>query len=91
MQEFPHLFSPLTIGGVVWKNRILAAPFRGPDFAPDGSPLENNIEMYERRAMGGQAEVCIGEISVDFRYANRTPFCNCQVKTYQLRRIKTYH
>jgi len=51
-QKYPHLFTPLTVRGVVFKNRVLAAP------VPLGGPLTpQRLDGYENLARGGFAAV----------------------------------
>ncbi len=66
MQKYPHLFSPLTIRGHTYKNRLIAAPTlfaHAVYFLPDIA--ENVYRMVENRAKGGFAAVSTGEISVN--------------------------
>ena len=61
-RPFPHLLSPIRIGGVLFRNRIFAAP-TGLHACQDGSPVptEAAIAEYESRARGGAACVtCVG-------------------------------
>lgn len=56
---YKHLLSPIRIGGVLFKNRIFAAP-SGLQALSDGSPYptEEMIAHYEMRARSGAACVC---------------------------------
>ncbi len=61
--KYPHLFEPIVIGNRVFKNRIFNSPTGNcPEF---DTPTENVIAYYERKAMGGAASVCIGDVVVD--------------------------
>ncbi|MCQ2552136.1 MAG: FAD-dependent oxidoreductase [Clostridia bacterium] len=69
---YPHLFSPLTIRNVRFRNRIFAAPCsmtpgnrgrRGPDL--------RQIMYFEDKARGGAAAVTVAETVIDNPYANR--------------------
>ncbi len=64
--HFPHLFSPITIRGRVYRNRIITAPtlFSCSIFMEDIA--ENVYRMVENRAKGGAAEVSCGEVCVNF-------------------------
>ncbi len=63
MQKYPHLFSPLKIGGITLKNRIEASPMNG-DSSPTGYLTDAVLATYEARAMGGAAIVTHGETVV---------------------------
>lgn len=62
---YPNLFSPLTIRGHVYRNRIQTAPtmFAHAAFIPEVS--ENIFRLWEKRAAGGAAVVCVGEVGVN--------------------------
>jgi 2,4-dienoyl-CoA reductase-like NADH-dependent reductase (Old Yellow Enzyme family) len=55
---FPHLFSPLTIGGVTIKNRIVSS---GHDtvMAADGRVTDQLIAYHEARAVGGTGLIVV--------------------------------
>ncbi|HWQ78795.1 MAG TPA: FAD-dependent oxidoreductase [Anaerovoracaceae bacterium] len=60
--NYPHLFSPLKVGKLTFRNRIIATP---------GSPtseLQDQIAFYENKAKGGAACVTLGEQSVTSKY-----------------------
>lgn len=64
--KYPHLFTPMTIRGKVYKNRLIAAPTlfsHSVYFLPEIA--ENVYRMVENRAKGGFAAVSTGEISVN--------------------------
>lgn len=68
--KYPHLFSPVTIRGKVYKNRMKAAPtmfVHANYFIPQIS--ENLYRMVERRAAGGFACVSTGEMPLNFEEA----------------------
>ena len=68
--KYPHLFSPVTIRGKVYKNRMKAAPtmfVHANYFIPEIS--ENLYRMVERRAAGGFACVSTGEMPLNFEEA----------------------
>ncbi|WP_328813422.1 oxidoreductase [Rhodococcus sp. NBC_00297] len=50
--HFPHLFSPIRIGGLTLKNRLVALP-AGTSMAVDGVPTHGDTEHVERLAAGG--------------------------------------
>jgi 2,4-dienoyl-CoA reductase (NADPH2) len=49
---FPHAFSPLSLGAVSLKNRLVALP-AGTSMAQDGVPTHGDTEHFERLAAGG--------------------------------------
>ena len=59
---YPHLFSPVRIGGLELKNRIAMAPMGVEIIDGDGLIRERVIRYYEERARGGAglliSEVC---------------------------------
>lgn len=65
MLKYPHLFSPIQVGNVVFRNRIFAAPTGWGDLRGDGTLNENALDYYAEKAKGGAASVCIGECQVD--------------------------
>jgi 2,4-dienoyl-CoA reductase-like NADH-dependent reductase (Old Yellow Enzyme family)/thioredoxin reductase len=60
-RKHPHLFSPLKVGPLAFKNRIEAAPTSLPELSPDGYLTRENIAYYRLKAEGGAAVVTIGE------------------------------
>ncbi|MBR3004219.1 MAG: FAD-dependent oxidoreductase [Lachnospiraceae bacterium] len=56
MNKYPHLFSPIMIGGQQFKNRIFNSP-TGVAIEPE----RYCVGYYERKAIGGAASVCIGD------------------------------
>ncbi|MBO7730521.1 MAG: hypothetical protein J6S31_06655, partial [Lachnospiraceae bacterium] len=68
--NYPNLFKPIKIGGVMVRNRIFAAPIGHPDSIL-GKWTDDAIAFYERKAMGGVAVVTHGESSVDCKYGKR--------------------
>ena len=65
MNTYPHLFSPITIRGHVYRNRITTGPtmFAAGIFIPGFD--EGIFSMVERRAQGGAASVTTGEAAVN--------------------------
>lgn len=60
-KEYPHLFSPLRIGNIKLKNRIICAPTSPSMITTDGHMTPEMIAYLERKAMGGAAVVTYGE------------------------------
>ncbi len=67
--KYPHLFSPVQIGGTVFKNRLFASPTGLQYSAAGNRPITPGIAYYERKALGGAASVCIGDAMVDSEIA----------------------
>lgn len=58
---YPHLFSPVYIGNVRLKNRIIAAPTSPALITPAGHFTPEIIAYLEEKAQGGAAVVTYGE------------------------------
>ena len=71
MTRYPHLFSPYTIRGVTFRNRIFATPSLTAWPNPDGSPNLTVIYDSIHRAKGGVALVTQGESCVNRTHAVR--------------------
>ena len=69
--NYPHLFEPLTVRNITYKNRIFASPVAAPEINDDGTMPDYHVLQYLRKAWGGCAQVALGEIPVDMVYANR--------------------
>lgn len=52
-QQFPGLFSPYSLGPIMLKNRIVMAPLTRQNAEPDGTPTDEMVAYYARRAAGG--------------------------------------
>ena len=65
-QRYPHVFSPLTIRGVRFKNRIWQAP-PGCFFAADehGFVTERFVNYFRQYARGGTACLTVGNCTID--------------------------
>lgn len=61
----------MTIRGVAFKNRVLAAPVTANRAVDRGSPTAEGIDTYETRARGGFAGVTVAETFVDDEFASR--------------------
>jgi 2,4-dienoyl-CoA reductase-like NADH-dependent reductase (Old Yellow Enzyme family)/thioredoxin reductase len=61
-QDYPHIFSPLTIGNVTFKNRIFSAPSMGHMMQNNAPtyPEPSMIRNYLEKAKGGVAQVECG-------------------------------
>lgn len=74
---YPHIFSPITIGGVTFKNRIFTAPTTGHILQTNNDasyPEASYIANYLEKAKGGAASVNCGGQKVAFtgRAATKT-------------------
>lgn len=65
MSQYPHLFQPLRVKNVIFRNRIFAAPNMLCYANWDGSPSMQMIGYFERKAKGGCAMVTMGDTTVD--------------------------
>jgi len=69
---FPLLSSPLEVGGVRLRNRIVMLPM-GQRFAGDGGPTAEHVAFYEARARGGAGLIVTGGTLVHPTAAMRAP------------------
>ena len=58
---FPNLYTPLKLGSLTLKNRLVAAPSSQGDIENDGTLSLHNIAYYARKAKGGCSLVTIGD------------------------------
>jgi len=63
--KFPHLFSPIDIGTVRLKNRIVMAPMETHLGHADGSVSREMIAYYRERALGGASMIIVEYTCVD--------------------------
>lgn len=63
--KYPKLFSPLRLGNVVLRNRIISAPQGFLHLDAESLPTQAAVAFYEEKARGGAAVVTIGEGYVD--------------------------
>ncbi len=66
---YPHLFTPIVLAGQLFKNRIFASPTGLQHNHYGNHPINETINYYERKAIGGAASVCIGDAMVDSEIA----------------------
>ncbi|MCD8240609.1 MAG: hypothetical protein LUB58_04385, partial [Oscillospiraceae bacterium] len=59
--KYPHLFSPLQLGKVTYRNRIFASPTGLPMVIPPEYLKRECTAFYELRAQGGAAVVALGD------------------------------
>ena len=65
--QYPNLFTPLQVGSLTLRNRIISAPNMMAALNPDGSPTEYMVGYYEEKAKGGAAIVTVGDTPVEER------------------------
>ena len=63
-EMYPHLFSPLRIGNIRMKNRIIAAPTSPSMITTEGHFTPEMIAYLEEKAKGGVGVVTYGEAIV---------------------------
>lgn len=69
MSKYKHVFSPITIKGVEFKNRIEVAPMVPCMATPEGWVTKELIEFYRPFAKGGAAIVTVGDSAVNWTHA----------------------
>lgn len=69
MSRYKHVFSPITIKGVEFKNRIQVAPMVPCMATPEGWVTNELIEFYRPFAKGGAAIVTVGDSAVNWQHA----------------------
>lgn len=62
--KYPHLFSPIRIGNIRLKNRIIAAPTSPSMITTEGHFTPEMIAYLEEKALGGAGVVTYGEAIV---------------------------
>lgn len=65
---YEHVFTPLTIRGIRFRNRIFSTPNAMHMRTATGNTTEMEIAYYEDRAKGGAAQVSVGETMVNYKY-----------------------
>lgn len=65
--HYPLLFTPLQVGNLTFRNRLLSAPNMMCALNPDGSPTDTMVAYYEEKARGGAAQVTVGDTPVEER------------------------
>ncbi len=64
--KYPHLFQPIRLGNVTFRNRIFASPTSIHELTEvRHHPTEVINAYFERKAMGGAASVAVGDATVD--------------------------
>ena len=65
--KYPKLFTPLKVGTLTFRNRLLSGPNMMCALNPDGSPTDYMVGYYEEKAKGGVAQVTVGDTPVEER------------------------
>lgn len=60
-RKYPNLCSPLDIGNVTLRNRMVSSPMAYPDITTEGHVTKEAAAFYELRAKGGAAAVTLSE------------------------------
>jgi 2,4-dienoyl-CoA reductase-like NADH-dependent reductase (Old Yellow Enzyme family)/thioredoxin reductase len=63
--KYPHLFKPIQIGHITFKNRLFSAPISLQELSTECFLSQENIAFFELRAKGGAANVTVGEAIVE--------------------------
>ena len=66
--KYKHVFEPIQLAGTIFRNRIFASPIGHTTSATDSMELLGGAFYYGKKAMGGAASVCTGELAVDAEY-----------------------
>ena len=61
---FPNLFSPMKVKKTTFKNRIFGSPTGSKELTDHNHLTEKSVDFLRRRAQGGAACVCLGDIVV---------------------------
>lgn len=69
MKKYEHVFKPITIKGVEFKNRIESAPMVPCMATPEGWVTKEVIDFYKPFAKGGASIVTIGDSAINWSYA----------------------
>jgi len=62
--DFEKLFTPINIGNLTLRNRVVSSPTSQNDLNPDGTLTPYNCAYYARKAKGGAAMVNVGDCIV---------------------------
>ncbi len=69
--NFPHLFQPLQVKGVTFRNRIVMAPMNTNLAAAEGETTPQIIDYFVERAKGGAGLIITSATVVDFDWKKR--------------------
>jgi 2,4-dienoyl-CoA reductase-like NADH-dependent reductase (Old Yellow Enzyme family)/NADPH-dependent 2,4-dienoyl-CoA reductase/sulfur reductase-like enzyme len=65
VRELKHLFSPIRIGGMDVKNRLVLAPMSTNLGSDDGQITQPLIDFFVARARGGMGLIVTGDVTID--------------------------
>jgi 2,4-dienoyl-CoA reductase (NADPH2) len=68
MTDTSILFSPIHIGQMQVRNRIVMSPMENSFGTPDGRPTQRSIDYFEARAKGGVGLITLGASAIDSRH-----------------------
>ncbi|NLD88174.1 MAG: FAD-dependent oxidoreductase [Clostridiales bacterium] len=71
--DYIHVFSPITIRGVEYKNRVELAPTSPKFTSKEGYLTKEHIDYFRAAARGGTAIITLGNCSVDIAHAQDEP------------------
>ncbi len=71
--KFKHLLSPMKVGNITYRNRIVSAPMAFSLVAQNPMAREVSYRKLEAPAKGGNACVILGETDINFTDAIRIP------------------
>jgi 2,4-dienoyl-CoA reductase-like NADH-dependent reductase (Old Yellow Enzyme family)/thioredoxin reductase len=80
--KYPNLFEPIRLGGVLFRNRIFAAPTGYQDLSKEGYLTAEAAYYYGRKAQGGAASVAVGECVVDSKFGKGAQYHICLDDAY---------
>jgi len=63
--KYPYVLSPLKVGKLTFKHRIMSSPTSQAWLAPGNQLSAENIAYYQMRAMGGASLVTVGDCVVE--------------------------
>jgi 2,4-dienoyl-CoA reductase (NADPH2) len=68
MPERSLLHTPISIGQMALRNRIVMSPMENQFGTPDGRPTERSIAYFEARARGGVGLITLGASAIDAQH-----------------------
>ncbi|MFP8871402.1 MAG: NADH oxidase, partial [Myxococcota bacterium] len=68
MTDYSPLFSPIRIGTMELRNRLVMSPMENSFGTQDGRPTERSIQYFEARAKGGVGLITLGASSIDEKH-----------------------
>lgn len=71
--KYPNLFTPIKIGPLTLKNRLVSAPTEIGRTTPEGYPTKDIVAYFKLKARGGTSLITLGDSAVDSKYARTHP------------------